>query len=536
MIGKNLTKKQKLQLFFLLLIALIMIGAAVYALLVPSDDERVHVVYKEETVQRGNVVQGVTENGNLTLEESSVVYDLVLESEDGDEEDEDEEEEDSVSYLEIDTVYVVSSQRINPGDPLFSLTKESMEAVEKKIRSQITQTKIEYDDASAAYQSDLLSAKSTYNQSTLTAKNADAVKKASTIMLQKEMNALEAEIAVLELEINQCLESRTDEDFIEAYNQSVLDLENAKKDLDETLIASAAAYSANYSAYKSALDQYESYEKQIKDWEETIANNQEKIIQNQLDMLDLSKDLEAELLQIENTYQLSKESGELAEKIYTYTQDSLSDTVDLAQTEYEQACELLEKYQAFVGTDGVVYASESGMVTAVAYESGDELTAAGDVVSYVKTDAYTVTVDVSEEDIALISIGDTVDVAFDAYTGEAFSGTVAAITTTKTSDIAKTVSYPVTILVSGDTEKLFGGMTAGITFVTEQVTDVLYVSKKAVIRQDGKTYVYVNGTGEEKVLKEVKAGFENSTVTEITDGLSEGETVYIQSQASEELE
>ena len=84
--------------------------------------------------------------------------------------------------------------------------------------------------------------------------------------------------------------------------------------------------------------------------------------------------------------------------------------------------------------------------------------------------------------------------------------------------------------MEGDTSQLYGGITAQITFVSEEADEVLYVSKKAIVTQDGKTYVYV-GDGEEKELKEVETGMENSTQTEIKSGLSEGDTVYIRSKA-----
>ena len=535
MIGKNLTHKQKMQLILLLILAVAIIAAAIYSLIFAQKDDQIHVVYKEDKVLSGDVVSGVTENGNLTLEESSIKYEIVLEK-DEDEDEEESEDEDTISYLQIEEIFVVKGQRISIGDPLFSLTQKSMDAVSKKLHSQVTQKKIELDEATSAYHSDVLSAKSSYLESTLTAKNADMIKDASITTLYEEINSLEAEIAILELEINQCLENLTDEDFLEGLNDSKLTFDKAKKQLEETLIASPAAYSANYTEYTSAKTSYESYTNQKESWEKTVQDNQQKILDHQLEMLDLSLDLEARILEIENTYQLSKETGALAEKVYAYTADSLSDSVEQAQEAYEQAEESLTKYQTFTGEDGIIYATESGMVTAISYEAGDELITTGDVISYVKTDDYTITVDVSEEDIASISIGDEVEVLFDAYPDEDYSGTVISITTTKTSDIAKTVSYPVTILISGDTEKLFGGMTAGITFVTEQVKDVLYVSKKAIVTQDGKSYVYVDGAGDEKVLKEVVTGFRNSTVVEIKEGLDLGEVIYIQSQASEELE
>lgn len=538
MIEKKLTKKQRTQLIALLVLAFIIIMAALYTILAPKGDDKTHIVYKEEMVMRGNVVQGVTENGSLTLEESSIRYDILLDSgeedEDDDEDDEDEEDETTIPYLTIDEIFVVKGQRIQEGDPLFSFTDKSMEAVLKRTNSQMTQAKIALDEANSEYQTSVLSAENTYSASMLQAQNAAGLKNASRTILEQEINALQAEIAVLELEIDQCLKDLTDEDFLDSYNKAIQEFEKAAKDLDETNIASAAAYSANYTEYQSAKSQYDSVMSQKENWEKTITDNQEKIIQNQLDMQELNRKMETELLAVENTYELSKQSGELAEKIYSYTKNSLSETVEAAQAEYDAAIELVDELEAFIG-DGIVYATEGGMVTGILYDAGDELITTGDVITYAQTDDYVVSVDVSEEDIAQISIGDSVSVEFDAYPEDDFEGTVVSITTTKTSDHAKTVSYPVTILVNGDTEKLFGGMTAGITFVTDKAEDVLYVSKKAVIESNGKTWVYVDGSNGEKILKEVTTGFENSTLVEITNGLSEGDTVYIQSQAAEDL-
>ena len=249
---------------------------------------------------------------------------------------------------------------------------------------------------------------------------------------------------------------------------------------------------------------------------------------NNLAIMEKQSILEAKQNDADNAYQLDVAEGQLASDIYNFTKESLSDTVNTAQEEYDQAVETLNLLQAFVGEDGTIYADGSGLVTSIAYEPGDELIQTGTMLSYVKEQDYTVSVDVSEEDIAGISIGDKVRVIFDAYPDASYTGTVQSLTTTKTSDYANTVSYPVNILIEGDTSTLFGGMTAEITFVNELVSDVLYVSRKAIVEEDGKTYVYV-GDGEEKELKEVTTGFENSTLVEIKEGLSEGETIYIRS-------
>ena len=115
---------------------------------------------------------------------------------------------------------------------------------------------------------------------------------------------------------------------------------------------------------------------------------------------------------------------------------------------------MLDDFEAFVGTDGIVYADGSGLITEVAYESGDRLMNTGAMLSYVKEEDYTITIDVSEEDISYINVGDTVDIEFNAYPDELCSGIVSAVTTTADSSYSSTVNYPVTIRIEGDTGKL----------------------------------------------------------------------------------
>ena len=169
----------------------------------------------------------------------------------------------------------------------------------------------------------------------------------------------------------------------------------------------------------------------------------------------------------------------------------------------------------------------------MAYEAGDRLMNTGAMLSYVKEEDYTITIDVSEEDISYINVGDTVDIEFNAYPDELCSGIVSAVTTTADSSYSSTVNYPVTIRIEGDTGKLYGGMTADITFVTDRAEDVLYVSAKAIVtKEDGSTCVYIKNAEGEMELKTVTTGFSNGSETEITDGLSEGDTVYIASTVS----
>lgn len=526
------SKKSIIRISCFAAILAILVGAAVYTVFIKPNLNQEVWLYKEETVQRGDVVQGVMESGSISMGETSVTFDVQINTDEDDEDDDSssDDEEDDIRYLKIGEVYVVSGQRIQEGAPLFSITEKSRNAVLRKLKSVLTEKEIALSEARAEYNSQVLEAKSTYDSSMLTAGSAAIAFSARDTVLNEEINGLSAEIMVLELEVNQCLEKLTEEEFLESLADAQTACEKAKEKYEETDVHLSAAYTANYQSYSTAKKQYDSLISQKEEWEDTIKKNQEAIQENNEEILKKQSILAAKKTDAKNTYDLNVSYGELAGEIYSYTKEALQSSVNSAQEEMEQARETLEALEEFVGEDGIVYADGDGLVTNIYYEAGDDLIQTGTLLTYVKEADYTVSIDVSEEDIADISIGDSVSIVFEAYPEESFTGTVSSITTTKTSDHAKTVSYPVEIMIDGSTEKLYGGMTAEITFVTDQVTDVLYVSKKAVVAENGKTYVFTC-SGEEKELTEVVTGFENSTTVEIKEGLSEGDSIYIKSSA-----
>ncbi len=180
--------------------------------------------------------------------------------------------------------------------------------------------------------------------------------------------------------------------------------------------------------------------------------------------------------------------------------------------------------------DGTVLAAESGIVTEVGYEAGDSLMNAGTLIAFAKADEMTVSVDVSQEDVVAMKVGDTVEISFSAYEGETYQGVIESITTTATSRNSATISYPVVVSIQGDTTLLYSGMTADVTFVTEEAENVCYVLRKAVVSEDGKSQLYIK-SGDAYVLTPVTTGFQNSEYIEIkTDnqnGINVGDKYYI---------
>ncbi len=172
----------------------------------------------------------------------------------------------------------------------------------------------------------------------------------------------------------------------------------------------------------------------------------------------------------------------------------------------------------------------AGTLTTLDYAAGDTISPGADLAVIQDPAAVTVEVDVAQDDVSLVEIGKSVHVEFSAYPEELWEGTVTAIAASVTNMRTATVSYPVTVTLSGDTSKIYDGMTGNVTFITHEVTDVVYVSNKAIINEGAHTYVQrKNADGSiEKV--EVVTGFSNGYQVEIKSGLADGDVVLIESQ------
>lgn len=523
--------RKKMILFAGILLLLLLAG--LYTLVIRPARSRENYVYKEEAVNRGDLVLGIMESGSLSFTEKEVAYDLDLsliydDDESDSDDDEEDDEEDADKYLEISQVYVVSGQQVEEGDALFSLTESSVAAVRRKISAALAEAEISLSTVQTEYETSLISAKNTYDSSVKKGNRASEEYQAATSQSSARITGLEGEIELLTLEITQAQEALADEDFLESISEAQTAYTSAKNKYEDTDVHNATAYISNLDAYEQARETRDQLLTQKETYENTIIDNQSEIEKKQKELQSAQTDKVLDDQQAKNDYNSAVLSGELAQDIYDYSTESLQDAVTQAQSTYDELQQLLDDFNVFVGEDGTVYAPEDGLLISVNCEEEEELTGESTLISYTTRDG-TVSIDVSEEDIAAISVGSSVEIVFTAYPEETYEGTVLSITTTAASDYAATISYPVLIRVEGDTGKLYGGMTADVTFVTDSVEDVLYVSRKAVFEEDGKTCVYRKTENGGMETVEVETGFTDMSHVEIKSGLSEGDTVYLKS-------
>lgn len=379
---KHMSKKFVIRLLLAVLAFLMLVGVCVYTVFIRPNLHGDTVIYKESQVQKGNLVQGIMESGSIALQESHINYELEINY--SEEDDDDGEDEETSRYLQIEEVYAVQGQRMKEGDPLFKISRDSIDAVRRKLQKAKSEAQLELADARSDYNTQARSAKSTYSASKAEADTASRSLAATTNRLQQEIELLYGDIQVLEAEINDYNEKLTDEDTLEDYSDLKYAFDKAQEKLEETDASSVAAYTANYSSFQNAKTAFEELDDRLQGYRDGIEENQEQILEKLEQINQSQADLSREQLSAQQSYDSAVLNGSLAGDIYGYTVDDLAGTVEEAQAAVEEAQSLLDDFEAFVGTDGIVYADGSGLITEVAYEAGDRLMNTGAMLSYVR--------------------------------------------------------------------------------------------------------------------------------------------------------
>lgn len=399
---KKIKKKTLIKLIAAAAAFLSLLGVCIYTVFIrPALMNRETVIYMEEQVQSGDLVQGIMENGSVEMAVSSVTYDLDISYDEEEEDEDDEEDEEETSrYLEIEEVYVVQGQRVEEGDALFKFTQDSIDGVRRNLENSVSEARVDLAEADSEYNTQAQTARSTYNSSVAESDTAQRTYDATMSGLQQEINLLYADIQVLQAEIDDWNEKLVDEDTLEQYDDLKYELEKAEELLEETDTSSVAAYVANYEEYQTALSAFEELDDLLQSYRDGIEENTQEILEHNEEILEAQAALEQEEMLARQEYDSAVQNGSLADDVYGYTLESLQDSVDEAQQVLTDAEELLADFEAFVGEDGVICADGSGLVTEIAYEAGDRLTTTGTMLSYATEDSYSITIDVSEEDIS----------------------------------------------------------------------------------------------------------------------------------------
>ena len=202
-----------------------------------------------------------------------------------------------------------------------------------------------------------------------------------------------------------------------------------------------------------------------------------------------------------------------------------------AQLSLQNAQEQLEDYTITSTIDGEVIEKN--------LDVGDNIggmTTSGSSASYAAViydrSQLTFDMDISEQDISQIQVGQQVEITADALDGQTFTGVVDKININGTTTSGNT-TYPVTVLVDGSPEELYPGMNVSARVIVEEAGNVLSLPVEAVERGNTVLVALPGCLDEDGSIADITAtesrqvtlGRNDDNYIEILDGLEEGDVV-----------
>lgn len=169
-------------------------------------------------------------------------------------------------------------------------------------------------------------------------------------------------------------------------------------------------------------------------------------------------------LEIQHTYDSAVIAGKLAELTY---QQELSDWEEtLAEAKQNKADLETQKALLEAMTDGVISADRDGTAASISYEAEDLLDSSIPIVSYYDTDTVSITLEVPQEEIASLSVGDIAEVTL-AGAGR-LEGTLTEKSVEPEDGTSRTtVNYTATVSLDNSDGRLSDGLSATVTFTQE---------------------------------------------------------------------
>jgi multidrug efflux pump subunit AcrA (membrane-fusion protein) len=141
-------------------------------------------------------------------------------------------------------------------------------------------------------------------------------------------------------------------------------------------------------------------------------------------------------------------------------------------------------------------------------------------------DSVKIVIQVTEEDLPKVKLGQRAKIRVDAYPDREFSGAITLVSPTLNS-LARTASTEITI--PNPNHLLKPGMFARVDLITSNAENLILVPRYTVLTESGKKKVYVvrNGKAEERIIE---TGFSDGGLTYVKKGLDLQDSLVILGQ------
>lgn len=528
--------------------------AATTGVLIWKNGQTSEVTYRETTVEYGNLTVGITEDSTVNIGTVSQTFDLdisALVSSDSSSSSS-TRQNDSMGgmgmqmfsfggdtytsqsqEMVIDSVHITVGQEIQAGDVLYTLTEDSVEEIRTQLEEDVEDTLADYQALTVEQQQSYLTAKQGYDTYVTNGSLAELTYNKELQDLQDKVDEAADTLEEKQNQVNENLEK-----LVELQEE----LTSAKKDLKDA----EAAVSENhdnryndpyyYTVYLNTRDMAQTIVDEIEEDIESLTDENETLLteigEATRSWNEACRNLESEKLTAQQTLETDQYYASVSSEWYSIQTTSLDNEKQSAYASYESAVKKLDEFNSYiVGND--VIAEYSGVVTEVPLEEGDGVTRNTSLVTLYDASDVTMEITVSEDDYKAIDQDGEVNITYTAYPDVVYNGVISEVSDAAYDSSSGEVYYTITVTVQGDVSGLYEGMTGDVTCVTKETKEVTYVSNRAIFRDGTRSYVKVRDENGSIVEKDVTTGFSDGVNVEITEGLSQGDTVLIESKVSE---
>ena len=424
--------------------------------------------------------------------------------------------------LYVEESYLSAGDEVDAGAKVFKISEDTLNEAKQELTDKVTETDLAYRQGLIDYENNLLEAESTYKKASIEADYAQTVYDQAVADAKKTVDDLQEQVEEAKelLEEYQKSESKdyyrsyyqVDELYAAYYEHFNLLMSFYEKWDIETLndlygksasslslssITGASASSAastggsgaggSFAAGNSSsgsgdseklsvynlLDELvteegEAYQTALKNYEKAKAQAKAGLKKAESNLTDLEAQLvsaqteyEASLISSKADYEVALAESENAELVYETTKQSLEETLEGLKEDKEEAEENQKSFLEAL-SDGYFYTEKAGTVvvsavSADSYLSGDTL-----VIAYSNPETVTITAQVDQADIAGIEIGEEAYVMISGYGN--YEGNVTMLNPVTQADSRTSVTYQVTVTISGDVSDLTSNLTAYVYF------------------------------------------------------------------------
>lgn len=408
--------------------------------------------------------------------------------------------------LYVEESYLSVGDEVEAGTKVFKISEETLKEAKKELSDKVTETELAYRQGAIDYEADLLEADSTYQKASISAAYAQTNYEKQEAEEKQKVKDLQEQVEQARELLEEYRKSE-EEDYYRTYYQidelyeeyyehfQLLMSFYEKWDVEEL---SGEEQTGNSGAQMTAMgnqagsgdteklsvyqeldelvtQEGEEYQTALENYEKAKATAKAGLKKAESDLTDLEAQLtqaqteyEQNLIEYKAEYDTALAENEDAELIYSTTKQSLEETLEDLKDEMEEAKENQDSFLEAL-SDGCFYTEKAGTIVVNAVTDDTYLSGNTLVIAYSNPETVSITAQVDQDDIAQISIGEQAYVMISEYGN--YEGTVTTINPVTQAESRTSVTYEVTVTLTGDVQGLTSNLTAYVYFGDEIPTE-----------------------------------------------------------------